>query len=80
MQKQCVEGNREGMGTEKFFFIAPQKARELLRQVRGKQADKRGLDSQVRLTDEYAVLAVTKLKWRNYPTRDDDLAYYDELV
>lgn len=32
------------------------------------------------MTDEYAVLAVTKLKWRNYPTRDDDLAYYDELV
>lgn len=68
------------MMQEKYFYIAPQKARELLRQIQGMQADKRGLDNQVYLVGEYAVLATTKLKLRNYPTRDEDLAYYDELV
>lgn len=74
-KKECL-----GMMQEKYFYINPQKARELLLQVQGMQSDKRGLDNQVYLVDEYAVLATTKLKLRNYPTRDDDLVYYDELV
>lgn len=65
---------------EKYFYIKPQKAEELLHQVRGMQADKRGLDKQVYFIDGYAVLTTTKLKLRNYPMRDDNLVYYDELV
>lgn len=65
---------------EKYFYITPQKARKLLHQVQEMQAEKQGFDKQVYLFDEYAVLKTTKLKIRNYPTRDDDLIYYDELI
>lgn len=65
---------------EKYFYIKAQKARELLHQIQGMQANKQGQDSQVYLIDEYAVLTTKKLKLRNYLTRDDNLVYYDELV
>lgn len=68
------------MMKEKYFYIRSEKARDLLHQIHEMQANKWGLDSQVYLIDEYAVLTTAKLKLRNYPTRDDDLLYYDELI
>lgn len=65
---------------EKYFYIPFEKARDLLRQISEMQPNKRGLDSRVYLIDEFAVLTTTKLKLRNYTTRDDDLLYYDELI
>lgn len=68
------------MMKEKFFYIEPEIARKLLAQVRGIKADKRGVERQVYLIDEYAVLKTDKLKLRNVTVRDDDLAYFDEIV
>lgn len=65
---------------EKCFYITPEKARELLSQIKEMQAVKRGVDSHVYLIDEYAVLTTSRIKLRNVATRDDDLAYYDELI
>lgn len=66
--------------TEKYFYIEPEKARELLSQIKGMKAAKRGIDSLVYLVGEYAVLTTSRLKLRNVATRDDDLAYFDELI
>jgi len=66
--------------TEKYFYIEPEKARELLRQTQGMQPAKRGIDSHVFLIGEYAVLTTSRIKLRNVATRDDDLAYFDELI
>jgi hypothetical protein len=65
---------------EKFFRIEPEKARELLSQTQGMQAAKRGIDSHAYLIGDYAVLTTGRLKLRNVATRDDDLAYLDELI
>ncbi|MCL2300984.1 MAG: hypothetical protein FWC27_12650 [Firmicutes bacterium] len=66
--------------TEKYFYIEPEKARALLAQTQGMKAAKRGIDSHVYLIGEYAVLTTGRLKLRNVATRDDDLAYLDELI
>ena len=65
---------------EKFTYIAPEKARELLARANGMKAAKRGFDSHVYLIDEYAVLTTSRIKLRNVATRDDNLAYFDELI
>ena len=44
------------------------------------KAAKRGIDKHAYLIDEYAVLTASKIKLRNVTTRDDDLAYFDELI
>jgi hypothetical protein len=65
---------------EKYFYITPEKARELLSQATEMNAAKRGVDSSAFLIDEYAVLTTRRLKLRNVTTRDDDLSYLDELI
>lgn len=65
---------------EKYVYIEPEKARELLFQTKALKATKHGIDSQVYLIDEYAVLTTSRLRLRNVATRDDDLAYFDELI
>lgn len=65
---------------EKYFYIKPEKAKELLSQVQEMEAAKRGVDSRVYLIDEYAVLASNNIKLRNVITRDDNLVYFDELI
>jgi len=57
---------------EKYFYIKARKAKELLHQIQGMQANKQGQDSQEYLIDEYAVLTTKKLKLRNYLTHDDN--------
>jgi len=65
---------------EKYFYIEPEKARELLSQIKERKAAKRGFDSRVFLFDEYAVLTTERLKLRNVRTHDADLAFFDELI
>ena len=65
---------------EKYFYIQPETARGLLAQIKEMEAAKRGVDSQAYLIGEYAVLTASKIKLRNVTTRDDDLAYFDELI
>jgi len=65
---------------EKFLFIEPEKARKLLSQAKEMKPAKRGIDSRAYLIGEYAVLTTSMLKLRNVATRDDDLAYFDELI
>jgi hypothetical protein len=65
---------------EKYSYIEPEKARELLFQVKEMKAVKHGFDSHVYLIEEYAVLTTNRIKLRNVTTRDDDLAYFDELI
>lgn len=65
---------------EKYFYIGPEIARGLLSQIKDMKAAKRGVDKQVYLIGEYAVLTASKIKLRNVTTRDDDLAYFDELI
>jgi hypothetical protein len=65
---------------EKYFYIEAGKARALLSQIKGTEAAKRGVDSRVYLIGEYAVSATQRIKLRNVTTRDDDLAYLDELI
>jgi hypothetical protein len=65
---------------EKYFYIKPEKAKELLSQIKEMKAAKRGVDSHVYLIGEYAVLTTNSIKLRNVTTRDDDLAYFDELI
>jgi len=65
---------------EKYFAIAPEKAKELLSQAKEMKPAKRGIDRHAYLIDEYAVLSTNRLKLRNVITRDDDLAYFDEII
>lgn len=65
---------------EKYFYIEPEKARELLSKIKGTEPDRRGVDRRVYLIDEYAVLFSERIKLRNVTTHDDDLAYFDELI
>ena len=65
---------------EKYFYIEPETARALLSQMKEMKAAKRGIDKHAYLIDEYAVLTASKIKLRNVTTRDDDLAYFDELI
>lgn len=65
---------------EKYFYIEADKARELLSKIKDIKPDKRGVDGRVYLIDEYAVLFSERIKLRNVTTRDDDLAYFDELI
>ncbi|GHV11930.1 hypothetical protein FACS1894219_03900 [Clostridia bacterium] len=66
--------------TEKYFYIEPEKARELISQISEMEPVKRGIDSHAYLIGEYAVLTTSRIKLRNIATRDDDLAYFDELI
>ena len=65
---------------ENFLYIEPEKARDLLTQTKEMKPAKRGIDSHVYLIDAYAVLTTSRIKLRNVATRDDDLAYFDELI
>ncbi len=65
---------------EKYLYIEPDKASELLSQMKELKVAKRGFDSQVYLIGKYAVLTTSRIKLRNVTTRDDDLAYFDELI
>lgn len=65
---------------EKYFYINPEKARKLLSQTKKMKATKNGVDSHVYLIDKYAILTTSQIKLRNIETRDDDLAYFDELI
>lgn len=65
---------------EKYFGIAPDAAGELLSRTKDMNPSKRGIDCRVYLLGDYAVLKTSRLKLRNVTTRDDDLAYLDELI
>lgn len=65
---------------EKYFYIEPEIARDLLSQIKEMEASKRGVDTHVYLVGEYAILRTNNIKRRNVTTRDDDLAYFDELI
>ncbi len=65
---------------ENYFYIKPEKAKELLSQIIEMKAAKHGINSHVYLIGEYAVLATNSIKLRNVTTRDEDLAYFDELI
>lgn len=64
---------------EKFFYIEPETARNLLTQIDGMGYDKRGVDRKAYLFDEYVVLSASRIKIRN-GVRDDNLTYFDELI
>ena len=65
---------------EKYFYMDARTAQELLEKVKGMKASGRGIDRQAFLTGEYAVLSCGRLKLRNVVTRDEDLAYLDEII
>lgn len=65
---------------EKYFYIEPETARDLLAEVKGRKAEKRGFDSHVYLVGNYAVLTTGRIKLRNVTTRDDNLIFFDELI
>lgn len=56
---------------EKYFYIEPEKARELLSQIKDMKVAKRGIDRHVFLIGEYAVLTSSKIKLRNVITRNE---------
>ncbi len=60
---------------EKYFYIEPERARELLSQIKEMKVAKRGVDRHVFLIGEYAVLTASKIKLRNVITRDDDRTF-----
>ncbi len=66
--------------TEKYFYIEPEKANELLSKTKDIKPDKHGVDRCVYLIDRYAVLFSERIKLRNVTVHDDDLAYFDELI
>lgn len=65
---------------EKYLYIEPETARNLLTQVSELKSTKNGIDSHAYLIDEYAILTSTRIKLRNVTYRDDNLAYFDELI
>lgn len=65
---------------EKYFYIKPEDARELLEQIKEMPPEKRGIDRRAYLTGEYAVLSTSRLKLRNVTIPDPDLVYFDELI
>jgi len=65
---------------EKYFYIEPEKARELLSGVKEMKSSKRGIDRYAYLVDDYVVLPTNRIKLRNVTTRDRDLSYFDELI
>lgn len=64
----------------KYLYIEVDKARELLSKIKDMKPDKCGVEGRVYLIDEYAVLFSERIKLRNVTTRDDDFAYFDELI
>lgn len=65
---------------EKFFNIKSEEAKELLSQIKEMKVTKHGVNSHVYLIGKYAVLTTNSIKLRNVTTRDEDLAYFDELI
>lgn len=65
---------------EKYFGIAPSRARQLIEQAKGMKWSQRGVDRHAYLIGDYAVLSTQRLKLRNVTTRDDQLTYLDELI
>lgn len=65
---------------EKYFYIEPQIAHQLLDQVKNMAWSKRGIDCHAYLVDDYAVLSTNRIMLRNVTTRDEDLYYFDELI
>ena len=65
---------------EKYFYIDPSDARQLINQVEHMLWSKRGIDRHAYLFDNHAVLSTNRLKLRNVTTRDDDLHYLDEII
>lgn len=65
---------------EKFFYIESTKARNMLKELKDIKTTKRGIEHNVYLIDDYAILSSESIKIRNVTTRDDNLAYFDELI
>ena len=65
---------------EKYFYMDRQTAQDLLDEIKYTEAAKRGIDRHAFLFGDYAVLSTCRLKLRNVVTRDDDLAYLDEII
>lgn len=65
---------------ERYFFIDPGVAHELINRVQNMKPAKRGVDRCAYLFDEYAVLSTRRLKLRNADVRDDDLLYFDDII
>ena len=65
---------------EQYAYIEAEMARKLLARAKTMQPSKRGIDCHAYLIGDYAVLATFRIKLRNVATRDDDLAYFNELI
>lgn len=65
---------------ENYYYIDGATAAELLAETRRMRPEKRGIDRRAYLIGDYAVLSTGRLKLRNVATRDDDLAYLDEII
>lgn len=65
---------------EKYLYISTEEARSLLQLIKGMKPKKSGINSQVFLTDGYAVLYSENLNVRNVTVRDDNLVYLEELA
>ena len=65
---------------EKYTLIDMETARALLECVKSMTPEHRGIDRQVYLFDDYAVLSTSRLRLRNVDIRDDDLHYLDDLI
>lgn len=65
---------------ELYLGIDPQTAHSLLDQVKTMKSTKRGIDRHAFLIGDYAVLSTNRLKLRNVETRDEDLAYFHEII
>lgn len=68
------------MMKEKYFYIDPLCAQDLIRQANNLMWSKRGIDRHAYLFNDYVVLSTNRLKLRNVTTRDDDLRYLDEII
>ncbi|MBQ9534620.1 MAG: hypothetical protein IJU78_02085 [Clostridia bacterium] len=65
---------------EQYFYIEPETARELLRQVQSMTPQSRGIDRRAFLIGGYAVLATERLKLRNVDVRDDGLEHLNAVI
>ena len=65
---------------ERFKYIDPKLARQLLDSISKMEYSKNGIDRRAYLFDEYVLLTTNRLKLRNMSFLDEDLLYFEKII
>ena len=65
---------------ERFKYIDPKLARQLLDSISRMEYSKNGIDRKAYLFDEYVLLTTNRLKLRNMGFLDEDLLYFEKII